>query len=120
MLPSDIVTVTLAITGASGALLARSLLDALERDERVAHVDFVASPHGLRVAHEELDLGEGTLEQLPQRLLGRAPAKTQAHDNRDIGANIASGSYASAGMIIAPCSLGTCAAIAHGMADSLI
>lgn len=113
-------TLTLALTGASGAALTRTLLTLLERDPRVAHVDLVASPHGLRVAHEELDLGEGSLDQLPQRLLGRPSLKIQAHDNRDIGANIASGSYPSEGMIIAPCSMGTCAAIAHGMADSLI
>ncbi|HET9784371.1 MAG TPA: flavoprotein, partial [Terriglobales bacterium] len=113
-------TVTLALTGASGAGLARTLLGLLERDPRVAHVDLVASPHGMRVAHEELDLGEGPLDQLAQRLLGRPSLKIQTHDNRDIGANIASGSYPSEGMIIAPCSMGTCAAIAHGLADSLI
>jgi len=113
-------TLTLAITGASGAAVAQAALDLLERDPRVAHVDLVASPHGLRVAREELDLADGTLEQLAARLLGRAAAKTQVHDDRDIGANIASGSYPSAGMIVVPCSLGTCAAIAHGMADSLI
>jgi 4-hydroxy-3-polyprenylbenzoate decarboxylase len=113
-------TVTLALTGASGARLTRTLLGMLERDPRVDHVDLVASPHGLRVAHEELDLPEGPLDQLAQRLLGRPSLKVQTHDNRDIGANIASGSYPSAGMIIAPCSMGTCAAIAHGLADSLI
>ncbi|MGH9488146.1 MAG: UbiX family flavin prenyltransferase [Terriglobales bacterium] len=113
-------TLTLALTGASGAALTRTLLDQLEQDERVEHVDLVASPHGLRVAREELDLSEGTLEQLPQRLLGREAPKVQVHDNRDIGANIASGSYPSVGMIVAPCSMGTCAAITHGLADTLI
>lgn len=113
-------TVTLALTGASGAGLTRILLSLLDRDPRVAHVDLVTSPHGLRVAHEELDLPEGPLDQLAQGLLGRPSLKTQTHDNRDIGANIASGSYPSDGMIIAPCSMGTCAAIAHGLADSLI
>jgi len=114
------VTLTLAVTGASGVAVAQAVLDQLERDPRVAHVDLVASPHGMRVAREELDLAEGTLEQFPARLLGRAAAKTQVHDDRDIGANIASGSYPGAGMLIVPCSLGTCAAIAQGMADSLI
>src|SRR6185437_884818 len=79
-------TLTLAITGASGAAVAQAALDLLERDPRVAHVDLVASPHGLRVAREELDLADGTLEQLAARLLGRAAAKTQVHDDRDIGA----------------------------------
>ncbi|MGH9481094.1 MAG: UbiX family flavin prenyltransferase, partial [Terriglobales bacterium] len=113
-------TLTLALTGASGAAVARALLGLLEADVRVGHIDLVASPHGLRVAREELQLAEGTLDQLGARLLGRAATKTQVHDDRDIGANIASGSYPSLGMIIAPCSLGTCAAIAHGLADSLI
>jgi len=113
-------TLTLAVTGASGAALARALLALLEGDDRVGHIDLVASPHGLRVAREELDLPEGSLDQFPQRLLGAPAPKTQVHDDRNIGANIASGSYPSLGMIVAPCSMGTCAAIAHGLADSLI
>jgi len=113
-------SVTLAVTGASGVALARSLLALLEGDDRVAHIDLVASPHGLRVAREELDLPDGPLDQLAPRLLGAPAPKTQVHDDRNIGANIASGSYPSLGMIVAPCSMGTCAAIAHGLADSLI
>ncbi|MGH9468554.1 MAG: UbiX family flavin prenyltransferase [Terriglobales bacterium] len=113
-------TLSLALTGASGAALARTLLDQLDQDARVAHVDLVVSPHGLRVANEEIHLPEGALAQLPERLLGRASLKIQVHDNRDIGASMASGSYPCDGMIIAPCSMGTCAAIAHGLADSLI
>ena len=113
-------TLTVAVTGASGALLARTLLRLLEADSRVAHIDLVASPHGLRVARQELDLPEGRLDQFADRLLGSPAAKIQVHDDRDIGANIASGSYPSLGMIVLPCSMGTCAAIAHGLADSLI
>ncbi len=113
-------TLTLALTGASGAVLARTALELLEGDARVERVDLVASPHGLRVAREELALAEGRLDQFPERLLGRPCAKTRMHDDRDIGANIASGSYPSAGMLVLPCSMGTVAAIAHGLADSLI
>lgn len=111
---------TLAITGASGVALARTCLGMLDADERVAHVDLVTSPHGLRVAKDELGLAEGRLDQLGERLLGHACPKIQVHDDRNIGANIASGSYRSEGMIVLPCSMGTLAAIAHGMADSLI
>ncbi|MGH9415604.1 MAG: UbiX family flavin prenyltransferase [Terriglobales bacterium] len=114
------VTLTLALTGASGALLTRVLLNRLERDTRVGHVDLVASPHGLRVARGELSLEVGRLDELGERILQRPSSKIQVHDDHDIGANIASGTYRSAGMIVAPCSLGTCAAIAHGLADSLI
>ncbi|MGH9477226.1 MAG: UbiX family flavin prenyltransferase [Terriglobales bacterium] len=113
-------TLTLALTGASGAALTRGLLGMLADDERVGHVDLIASPHGLRVAHEELNLPDGSLEQLPHRLLGHPAPKVQVHDNRNIGANVASGSYPSDGMIVAPCSMGTLAATAHGLADSLI
>lgn len=113
-------TLTVAATGASGALLTRTLLATLETEPRIAHVDLVVSPHGLRVMREELQVAEGRLDQLPERLLGQPSGKISVHDNRDIGANIASGSYPSLGMIVLPCSMGTCAAIAHGLADSLI
>ena len=118
-MPSKL-TLTLAITGASGAALARAALARLQADEHVERVDLVASPHGLRVMREELKLAEGRLDQLAERLLGGPAPKVLIHDDRDIGANIASGSYPSQGMIVLPCSMGTCAAIAHGMADSLI
>jgi 4-hydroxy-3-polyprenylbenzoate decarboxylase len=109
---------TVAITGASGAILGRELLRALEADERVAHVHFVASENSLRVLAEELGLSgrNGLLE----KLLDTAPGKTVQHADADIGAAIASGSYPSNGMIILPCSMGTLAAIAHGLANSLV
>src|SRR6185437_8387368 len=62
-MPSKL-TLTLAITGASGAALARAALARLHADEQVERVDLVASPHGLRVVREELQLGEGRLDQL--------------------------------------------------------
>ena len=109
---------TVAITGASGAILGRELLRTLEADERVAHVHFVASENSLRVLAEELGISgrNGLLE----KLLGTPPVKTVQHSDADIGAAIASGSYPSNGMIILPCSMGTLAAIAHGLANSLI
>lgn len=118
--PPSFPAVTLAVTGASGALLARLALDLLERDARVGQIDLVVSPHGLRVAHDELGIEAGALPELAERLLGRPARKVRVHDNRNIGANIASGSYSSRGMIVLPCSMGTLAAIAHGTADSLI
>ena len=110
---------TVAITGASGAILARELLRALEADERVERVHFVASENSLRVIAEELGLSGRT--NLLEKLLGSAtPAKTIQHSDADIGAPIASGSHPSAGMIVLPCSMGTLAAIALGLANSLI
>jgi 4-hydroxy-3-polyprenylbenzoate decarboxylase len=109
---------TLAITGASGAIFGRELLRALEADERVARVHFVASENSLRVLAEELGLSGRN--SLLEKLLGAPPVKTVQHADSDIGAAIASGSYPSSGMIVLPCSMGTLAAIANGMANSLI
>jgi flavin prenyltransferase len=110
---------TVAITGASGAILARELLRALEADDRVSRVHFVASENSLRVLAEELGVSGRT--NLLEKLLGSAtPAKTVQLSNSDIGAPIASGSHPSAGMIVLPCSMGTLASIALGLADSLI
>ena len=106
------------MTGASGSVFAREMLCALEADERVARVHFLPSENSLRVLAEELEI-KGR-NQLCEKLLGRAPTKTIQLSDEDIGASIASGSYPSSGMIVLPCSMGTLAAIANGMADSLI
>ena len=110
--------VTVAVTGASGAALAQQLLRALEADARVAAVNFIASESALRVMAEELHLSGRS--QLVEKLLGGPPRKTTTHAEQDIGASIASGSYPSAGMIVLPCSMGTLAGIANGMAGNLI
>ena len=109
---------TVAITGASGVVFGRALLTALEADARVARVHLVTSENALRVIAEEL--GISGRNDLLEKLLGHAPAKTQQHADANIGASIASGSYPSNGMIVLPCSMGTLAAIANGLADSLI
>ena len=112
------VNLTVALTGASGAIFGQELLRTLEADERVARVHFVASENSLRVMAEEL--GVSGRNGLLEKLLGSAPAKTVQLSDADIGAAIASGSHPSNGMIILPCSMGTLAAIAHGLANSLI
>ena len=109
---------TVAITGASGAILCRELLLALEGDQRVERIDFVASENSLRVIAEELGISGRT--GLLEKLLGASPKKINQHSDSDIGASIASGSYPSRGMIILPCSMGTLATIANGLANSLI
>jgi len=109
---------TVAITGASGAILGRELLRALEADDRVAKVHFVASENSLRVLAEEL--GISGRNDLLEKLVGTLPKKTVQHTDADVGAAIASGSHPSDGMIILPCSMGTLATIAHGLANSLI
>jgi flavin prenyltransferase len=112
------VNLTVAITGASGAILCRELLRALEADERVERIHFAASENSPRVIAEELEVSgrSGLLE----KLLRISPKKITQHGDSDIGASIASGSYPSGGMIILPCSMGTLATIANGLANSLI
>jgi 4-hydroxy-3-polyprenylbenzoate decarboxylase len=109
---------TVAITGASGAILGREMLRALQSDDRVSRIHFVASENSLRVIAEEL--GISGRSNLLEKLLSVAPAKIVQHPDSDIGAAIASGSYPSGGMIILPCSMGTLASIANGLANSLI
>jgi 4-hydroxy-3-polyprenylbenzoate decarboxylase len=114
----EALNLTVALTGASGAVFGRELLRALEADERVAQVHFVPSENSLRVLAEELGLGGRN--NLLEKLLGALPKKTVQLSDADIGAAIASGSYPSNGMIVLPCSMGTLAAIANGLANSLI
>lgn len=109
---------TVAITGASGVVFGRELLRALESDDRVARVHFVASENSLRVIAEELEVSGRT--DLLVKLLGGEPTKTIQHADSNIAASIASGSHPSHGMIILPCSMGTLAVIANGLANSLI
>lgn len=110
--------ITLAITGASGAVYAVEMLRALDADTRVSKVNLVASESALRVFAEELHISGR--HELVQKLLGRDTEKITQHNEADVGANIASGSYPSTGMIVLPCSMGTLAGIAHGMASNLI
>jgi 4-hydroxy-3-polyprenylbenzoate decarboxylase len=110
--------ITVALTGASGAVFGRELLRALEADSRVARVHFVPSENSLRVLAEELGLAGRN--NLLENLLGASPVKTIQHSDADIGAAIASGSHPSGGMIVLPCSMGTLAAVALGLANSLI
>src|SRR3954464_619399 len=95
----------IAATGASGAIFAREVLRTAETDKRVAKVDFVASDGALRVFAEEL--GISGRNDLAAQLLGTKPKKITTHANENIGASIASGSYAVDAMIVLPCSMGT-------------
>jgi 4-hydroxy-3-polyprenylbenzoate decarboxylase len=116
--PNHETTLTLAITGASGILFARHMLQATDADPRVARVYLVVSPSALRVLAEEDGLV--AKNNLPEKLLGHASKKIQLLAHEDIGAPIASGSCPVSAMIVLPCSMGTLAGIAHGLAANLI
>jgi 4-hydroxy-3-polyprenylbenzoate decarboxylase len=117
-MPESPKNLIIAATGASGAIFAREVLRTAETDKRVAKVDFVASDGALRVFAEEL--GISGRNDLAAQLLGTKPKKITTHANENIGASIASGSYAVDAMIVLPCSMGTLARIANGLAINLI
>jgi flavin prenyltransferase len=125
-MPSDATSalrLTLAITGASGSVFAAEMLRALAGDTRAVHVDLVVSEAALRVFAEEMQFSGRN--GLVEKLLGAEAAnasreKFTQHAEADIGAAVASGSCRSAGMIVLPCSMGTLAGIANGLAANLI
>lgn len=98
-----------AITGASGAVYGVRLLQAL-RDRPEVQTHLLVSAAGWLNVEQELGRGRRDIEALADVL----------HNVRDVGASIASGSFRSDGMVVAPCSMRTLAAIAHGMSDNLI
>lgn len=111
-------TITVATTGASGSIFLRQLLLLLEADSRVGVVNFIASDSALRVMAEELKL-KGRSNAVRQ-ILGKATCKIEEQANTNIAAKVASGSYPVDAMIVLPCSMGTLARIANGIASRLI
>ena len=117
-MPSPPQNLTIATTGASGSLFLRHLLLAVERDKRVQTGNFIASDSALRVIAEELGLRGRS--NLVSQVLGRTSRKIHPQADADIGANVASGSYPADAMVVIPCSVGTLARIANGIASRLI
>lgn len=101
--------IIVGISGASGAAIGCRVVERLA--ERGAETHLVISEGARRTLIEEVDA----------RAAGRLEARvTQVHDIRNIGASIASGSFPIAGMIVAPCSMRSLAAIAHSLSDNLL
>ena len=96
------------ITGASGAVYGVRLLERARALGVQTHL--VATPAGILNVHHELGLDRSALEALA----------TQAHAPGDVGSCIASGSFTTDAMVIAPCTMKTLAAVAHGMGDNLL
>jgi len=112
--------ITVGVTGASGAIYARTILRLLDSDARVAHVYLVVTETGLRLISSELGIVAADPRRLPSLLTDTPAAKIELLPNRDIGAVIASGSNRVDGMAVIPCSAGTLAAIATGASDDLL
>ncbi|TXI80273.1 MAG: UbiX family flavin prenyltransferase [Cupriavidus sp.] len=98
-----------AITGATGAIYGVRLLQVL-RGAPGVETHLLISPAGVMNLQHELEIGRAEVEALADVV----------HNVRDIGATIASGSFRAHAMVVAPCSMRTLAAIAHGLADNLI
>jgi 4-hydroxy-3-polyprenylbenzoate decarboxylase len=96
------------LTGASGAVYGVRLLERARALGVQTHL--VATPAGILNVHHELGLDRSALEALA----------TEAHAPGDVGACIASGSFTTDAMVIAPCTMKTLAAVAHGMGDNLL
>lgn len=101
--------VIVAISGASGAVYGVRLLQAL-RDAGTVEIHVVVSDAGWRNVELEIERPRSEIEALAD----------QVHAVDNVGAAIASGSFRCSAMVVAPCSMRTLAAIAHGLADNLI
>lgn len=97
------------VTGATGAIYAQRLLQVLRETGQV-ETHLVISPPGVLTIKHELGMSRRDFHELAD----------EVHSFRDIGASLASGSFATSGMVVAPCSVRTLAAIAHGFSDNLI
>jgi len=113
-------TITVGVTGASGALYARAILQHLEADPRVSKIFLVISETGLRLVATELNVVSQDPQKLPSLLIDGRSTKTTYLPNKDVGAVIASGSAPVDGMAVIPCSAGALAKIAHGLAEDLL
>jgi len=96
------------ITGATGAVYGVRILERARALGVQTHL--VVTPAGVLNAHHELGLDRHALEALADR----------AYAPGDVGACLASGSFDTAAMVVAPCSMKTLAAVAHGLADNLL
>ena len=101
--------IIVAISGASGAVYGARLLQVLQGTPGIeSHL--VVSDAGWRNIELELNMDRDFIEDMAD----------EVHDVRNVGAAIASGSFACSGMVIAPCSMRTLAAVAHGLGDNLL
>jgi polyprenyl P-hydroxybenzoate/phenylacrylic acid decarboxylase-like protein len=101
--------IIVAITGAAGSVYGVRLLEELRKNQAV-ETHLIVSRAGFLNVATEINMRRGELESMADVV----------HSDRDIGATIASGSYKTDGMIVAPCSMKTLAAIATGLADNLV
>jgi 4-hydroxy-3-polyprenylbenzoate decarboxylase len=118
---SPALPLVVGVTGASGAIYARRLLEVLLQADREVHL--VISPSGKAVFEQELGVALDLDRFSPEAFLGVAPPATgrlHYHHYLDLMAPIASGSFLTGAMVICPCSGSTLAAVSHSMGENLI
>ncbi|HEV8060910.1 MAG TPA: UbiX family flavin prenyltransferase, partial [Gemmataceae bacterium] len=112
-----------AISGASGSLYSLRLLEVLLQTGRTIHLTISTAAAEVLAAETDsrINLDQFRLaDLLGEKAVGCLPGQVEYHHFRDFRAGIASGSFLTSGMVICPCSMGTVAAIAHGMSENLI
>lgn len=100
--------IVVGVSGATGAIYAKRLLERCRSAGCETHL--IATPAGVLNVHHELGLDRKALERLADH----------AYSPADVGAAIASGSFATHAMVVVPCSMKTLAAVAHGLSDNLL
>ncbi len=100
----------IGITGATGSLYAVRMMHTLRQQAPDVETHLVVSAAGVLNIQHELDIGRHEIYKMADHV----------HSIRDVGATLASGAFATAGMIIVPCSMRTLAAVAMGLSDNLI
>lgn len=115
-------SISVAITGASGAIYATRTMAALL--ERGCHLEVVVSDYGRRLLRDELG-DTAAIDKLSDYLVakygdGVRRGTTTLYSNKDLGAKIASGSQGCQGMVVVPCSMKSLAGIAHGLSRNLV
>ncbi|MCB1212679.1 MAG: UbiX family flavin prenyltransferase [Chlamydiia bacterium] len=111
--------IIVGVSGASGSILAIRVIEELLRKE--VEVSLVVTAAGLLTATEELGSPYGRIQRWEEHFGEQNfPGRLQIYSNKNFFAPFASGSHLTDGMVIVPCSMGTLAAVALGLADNLL
>jgi 4-hydroxy-3-polyprenylbenzoate decarboxylase len=110
--------ITLAYTGAGGTIVHRTLLRLLSSDDRVEHINVVASPNGRKLL--QLEWGVDNPADMIPEIAGKNANKVRVLDDQDLTSPVTSGSYPTTAVIIAPLAVGALSRIASGASTDLI
>jgi 4-hydroxy-3-polyprenylbenzoate decarboxylase len=110
--------ITLAYTGAGGTIVHRTLLKLLSGDDRVQHINVVASPSGRKLLQLEWGM-DNPADMIPE-IAGKNAKKVRVLDDQDLTSPVTSGSYPTTAVIIAPLAVGALSRIASGASTDLI